>query len=479
MQKSNRMRKLRQSICSILMMLAIGTVSAQTPATELVYPKPQHPSEFGTAVSVYDQYTVAASEFENDVYFNGNTNTYFGTVRLFKNNQFVRRYTHGNGANLGLGKKHSVAIGQHAIVAGVIYRYQNNVQSGGVLLAHRLPNGDYESSFTMTLVHDPIDNYTNLNFGAAVAIDGDWLAIGATGRLNTAGGVYMYQRTRDKIWTKRGWIPTPALQIGDIFGRCVKISGDQMIVTGGSSLYIYKLQNNANWTLVYQYTPPVFGFSDVDITNNHAIGGRDGEPALVFKKTGNDVWSLYQTITGTQRFGLNVAISNQNLVISNDLKIFYYQLQNNFTLIGSMYIPPYNAATGRIDKVRVGADVDIHGDRIIASAVNTNYLTGPNEGAVFTDFFYNGFANPNHLREESFETEAASQFSIYPNPSVSNVSLDCEGVVLKVTATNSEGVNIPVEYSGNTLLVEDFKPGLYFLNVETSTGSYKTKFVKQ
>lgn len=144
-----------------------------------------------------------------------------------------------------------------------------------------------------------------------------------------------------------------------------------------------------------------------------------------------------------------------------------------------MYIPSTNAATGRLDKVRVGSDVDIHNDRIIASAVNTNYLNGPNQGAVFTDFFYNGFANPNHLRKESFETETASQFSIYPNPSVSNVSLDCQGVVLKVTATNSEGVNIPVEYSGNTLLVEDFKPGLYFFNVETSTGSYKTKFVKQ
>jgi hypothetical protein len=473
------MRKLRQSICSILMMLAIGTVSAQTPATELVYPKPQHMQEFGTAVSVYDQYTVAASEYENDVYFNGNTNTYFGTVRLFKNNQFVRRYTYGNGDNLGLGKRHAVAIGQHAIVAGVIYRYQHYVQAGGVLLAHRLSNGDYESSFTLTLVHDPIDNYTNLNFGAAVAIEGDWLAVGATGRLNTAGGVYMFQRTGDKKWSKRGWISTPALQTGDRFGKCIKISGDQMIVTGGSSIYIYKLQNNVTWTLVYQYTSPMFGFSDVDITNNHAVGGRDGEPALVFKKTGNDVWSLSQTITGTQRFGLNVAISNQNLVISNDLKIFYYQLQNNFTLIGSMYIPPYNAATGRIDKVRVGFDVDIHNDRIIASAVNTNYLSGPNQGAVFTDFFYNGFANPNHLREESFETETASQFSIYPNPSVSNVSLDCEGVVLKVTATNSEGVNIPVEFSGNTLLVEDFKAGLYFLNVETSTGSYKTKFVKQ
>jgi len=473
------MRKLRHSICSILMMLSIGTVSAQVSATELVYPKPQHPSEFGTAVSVYDQYTVAASEFENDVYFNGNYNTYFGTIRLFKNNQFVRRYTYGNGENLGLGKRHSVAIGQHAIVAGVIYRYQHYVQAGGVLVAHRLSNGDYESTFSLTLVHDPIDNYAGLNFGAAVAIDGDWLAVGATGRLNAAGGVYMFQRTADKIWSKRGWIPTPLLQAGDRFGKCIKISGDQMIVSGGSSIYIYKLQNNATWSLVYQYTSPLFGFSDVDITNNYAVGGRDGEPALVFKKTGNDVWSLYQTITGTQRFGLNVAISNQNLVISNDYKIFYYQLQNNFTLIGSMYIPATNPATGRIDKQRVGFDVDIHGDRIIASAVNTNYVSGTNHGAVFTDFFYNGFANPNHLREESFETETASQFSVYPNPSVSNVSLDCEGVVLNVTATNSEGVNIPVEYSGNTLLVEDLKPGLYFLNVETSTGSYKTKFVKQ
>jgi hypothetical protein len=81
------MKKLRQTIGSLLMFLAVTTVNAQVPATELVYPKPQDPNTFGMAVAVYDQYTVAASEYENDVYYNGQNNTYHGTVRLFQNNQ--------------------------------------------------------------------------------------------------------------------------------------------------------------------------------------------------------------------------------------------------------------------------------------------------------------------------------------------------------------------------------------------------------
>jgi hypothetical protein len=288
----------------------------------------------------------------------------------------------------------------------------------------------------------------------------------------------MYEKTGYQQWSRRGWIPTYTLSEQDRFGFVVRLSGENMIVAGGNTVYIYRLYDGITWIPVFQYSSPLGRFLKVDITNEYAVATIDTY-ALVFKKTGPYSWTLFQTITGPQRFGLSAAISNQNLIVSNDLKVFYYQLQSNFTLIGSMYIPNSNPATGRLDKVRVGFEVDIHGDRIIASAINTNYTTGLDHGAVFTDFFYNGFANWNHLREGSTEVEVASPFSVYPNPSASNVSFNIEEEILNATATNAEGVTTTVAVDGTTLLVEELTPGLYFLNVETASGRHTAKFVKQ
>jgi hypothetical protein len=478
------MKNIKKSIFSIMMLFAAGTATAQVPATELTYPRPERIDDFGSAVAVYDHYTLASSEFENNTFYNGGAGTYHGTIRLFSNNQYVRTYTYGNGASIGLGTKNNVAIGSQCIAAGAPSYITGGASAGIVIIANKLSNGEYHSTLNYHLLPDANDVVAGLQFGQAVATDGDWIAVGAPGRNNSTGGVCMFQRTGYLQWTRRGWISATGLQEFDSFGKVVKLSGDQLIVTSGTKVHIYKLINGT-WTSVAQLSNAFgYGYSQVDITANHAVAstlGSNGEFIVqVFKKSGTNTWTLNQTLNGPDRFGLNVAISGSNLIISNNFKVFYYQLQGNlFVQIGSIYIPAANTVTKRQDKITVGNAIDIHNDRTIVAAVNSNYEFNPNAGAVFTDFFWNGWANSNNLRSGETEMENASGFSVYPNPSASNISVNSEGEILKATATNVEGEKMTLDFYGKTLVTEGLSTGMYVLNVETTTGSFTTKFVKQ
>ncbi len=467
-----------------MMLFAVGTAVAQVPATELAYPRPERIDDFGSAVAVYDHYTVASSEFENDNYYNGGAGTYHGTIRLFSNNQYVRTYTYGNGASIGLGKKNNVAIGSQCIAAGAPSYVTGGASAGLVIIANKLNNGEYHTTLNYHLLPEANDVVSGLQFGDAVATDGDWIAVGAPGRNNSEGGVCMFQRTGYLQWVRRGWIPVTGLQYADYFGKVVKLSGDQLIVTGGSKVYIYKL-TNGTWTSVAQLSNVSgYGYSQVDITASHAAAstfGSNGEYIVqLFKKSGTNTWALHQTLTGPARFGLNVAISGQGLIISNNERVYYYQLQGSpFNLIGSIYIPQNNLATGRKDKVTVGNSIDIHNERIIVAAVNTNYTFNDNAGAVFTDSFWNGWANSNNLRSAETEMETASVFSVYPNPSATNVSVTAAGEIVKATATSTTGEVINLGFAEKMLLVDGLNTGLYQIKVETTNGSFTTKFVKQ
>lgn len=478
------MLKLKKNIFSIMMLFAVGTATAQVPATELTYPRPDRIDDFGSAVAVYDHLTLASSEFENNTYYNGGAGTYHGTIRLFSNNQYVRTYTYGNGSSIGLGRKNNTALGPQCIAAGVPSYVIGGVSCGAVVIANKLNNGEYHTTLNYQLLPDAIDVVADLQFGNAVATDGDWVAVGAPGKDNSAGGVCMFQRTGYLQWVRRGWIPVTGLQYADYFGKVVKLSGDQLIVTGGTKVYIYKL-TNGTWTNVAQLSNVYgYGYSQIDITANHAVAstlGSNGEPIVqLFKKSGTNTWSLHQTLTGPMRFGLNVAISGQGLIISNNEKVFYYQLQGTpFNLIGSIYIPATNSATGRLDKVTVGNAIDIHNERIIVGAVNSNYSFNPNAGAVFTDSFWNGWANSNNLRSAESEMEITSAFSVYPNPSATNVSVTVAGEIVKATATKTTGEVINLEFAEKALLVDGLIAGLYQIKVETTSGSFTTKFVKQ
>lgn len=103
-------------------------------------------------------------------------------------------------------------------------------------------------------------------FGGHVSLDGDTLAISATGEDGTAdlvtgaGAVYIYTRS-GTTWTEQQILHASDAQIGDSFGSSVSLDGDTLAVgawledggesspaTNAGAVYIYTQIGGANWT---------------------------------------------------------------------------------------------------------------------------------------------------------------------------------------------------------------------------------------
>jgi hypothetical protein len=66
-------------------------------------------------------------------------------------------------------------------------------------------------------------------FGAAISVSGDLALIGAPGE-SGGGAVYMFKRGRDGSWTVDGTLPAQGLVAGDQFGAAIAIDGARIAV---------------------------------------------------------------------------------------------------------------------------------------------------------------------------------------------------------------------------------------------------------
>ena len=98
------------------------------------------------------------------------------------------------------------------------------------------------------------------SFGVAVVIDGGELYIGRSARVvgypypmppSEAGAVFHYRKTADGTWTQAGEIHAEDATVGDTFGRSVAVQGNWMAVgapfqgTGGV-VYLFE-RRNGEW----------------------------------------------------------------------------------------------------------------------------------------------------------------------------------------------------------------------------------------
>lgn len=191
-------------------------------------------------------------------------------------------------------------------------------------------------------------------FGAAVAIDGDFVAIGALGQDryvrkgadNDRGSVYVFRRTDvngTELWKPEGKLVAADAELHDRFGRAIDIDGDTIMVgaygdDNQGSVYVFKRDFDQAtsawiWTEHSKLTTSgpengqAFGIS-VALQGNTAIIGAHGDSsqgpntgaAYVFKHD-NGVWSEYQKLTalcGSARdsFGYRVALDDGVALVS-------------------------------------------------------------------------------------------------------------------------------------------------------------------
>lgn len=100
----------------------------------------------------------------------------------------------------------------------------------------------------------PGDPANWMNFGNAVALDGDVAVVGAStksiGGLNYAGGVYVFRRQAGGAWLEEASLERPQPEIHDNFGTSVAVQGDLLVAgapdfpyssfTGIGAAYVYR-----------------------------------------------------------------------------------------------------------------------------------------------------------------------------------------------------------------------------------------------
>jgi len=222
---------------------------------------------------------------------------------------------------------------------------------------------------------------TAYNFGNAVAIQSDVAVIGS-GNANfenngPLGVVYIFKKDAKNIWVEHQLLAAPDRAQFDKFGQSVAINGDYIIVgasgqrydvNGGDfiaqagAVYIYKNNGNDNWELEQKITASDrefgawFGF-DVAIEDNRIIVGcgrnsydlngqnylhRAGA-AYIFERDDQSVWNQVAKVVAPDRatedrLGYAVSISGDYVAVGAYLEDEDENETNTVNGAGSVYV---------------------------------------------------------------------------------------------------------------------------------------------
>ena len=182
--------------------------------------------EYGWSVSIDGDWAIVGAYKEED----GGTDA--GAAYIYHRNQ-------GGADSWGQVKKlvssdlqaydafgYSVAISGEYAVVGAMNNDGDGINNGGAAYVfQRNQGGENNWGQTARLVSDDVANYDT--FGSSVAIDGDYLAVGATGA-GTAGAAYVFQRSGSAWEQVAKLLPSDGAS-GDGFGLPVAISGDYVV----------------------------------------------------------------------------------------------------------------------------------------------------------------------------------------------------------------------------------------------------------
>jgi hypothetical protein len=149
------------------------------------------------------------------------------------------------------------SVSLHGDSAVVGNRSGAATQSPGVAYVFRTDG----TAWTIEATLAPSDPVARDHFGAAVAIDGDYLVVGAPGATSggrsDVGAAYVFERIGLTWQQQRRLEPSDTHSVND-FGEAVAIRGDYLVVgdpvqhqpvAGTGAAYVYR-RNGTNWTLL-------------------------------------------------------------------------------------------------------------------------------------------------------------------------------------------------------------------------------------
>jgi FG-GAP repeat protein len=288
---------------------------------------------FGVAVNTHNGLLVVGDQ-------NIDT-TPFGDARFYQLED-LGGYTEKTLASPGFGPTQtfgaSVAVMDEVLVVGSL---QNEV------IVYDKLTSDLDPSFELWLSDTRISKSLSFRdqrrrFGKVVALDGSTLVIGEEYRVSSTsdpgrvGSVNITERGSDGLWSGLNEIQAPAPAVKDFFGSAIALDGDYLVVGAlgddefddfSGAAYIYERDGTGSWGLVKKLlasTPLAqagFGKS-VGISGDNIIVGSNGA-AYMFERDLTGEWNEVQKISdpnlpGLSRFGNKVGISGGTAILTSD-----------------------------------------------------------------------------------------------------------------------------------------------------------------
>jgi hypothetical protein len=232
---------------------------------------------------------------------------------------------------------------------------EHNMARGAAYLFHR-ESGQWVQRHKIV----PSDLELDSRFGGAVAIDGEWLAIGAAGFESEA--VYTYKRNGNS-WPQKQRIHTMADQVA--FGSAVKLDKENLFIAAEATYQGNKV--NTGKVFMYERSSDSFferaSFSShllketarmgswIDLEGDYAIAGAhmddpagvNSGSAFIFKKLSSGQWIELKRLVPTTAiahcfFGFNPVIDGDKFLVPSASNSTTFDLQKGFVYIIS---PPF------------------------------------------------------------------------------------------------------------------------------------------
>jgi len=285
--------------------------------------------------------------------------------------------------------------GDFAVVGAYFYN-TDAYGEGKVFIFEKNTSGNWVESDQL-LASDKADRDY---FGKAVAIQGDYLLVGAYGQDDlgsSSGCVYVFEKDSNDDWVEQGKFYGSGTTAGDLFGYDVIFRGDtvlvsaykdDIIVQNEGAVYIFEHDGSGTFTEVQKVTYSLaepdseYGNTSIAMDGNYLAMGSDtydvnvGAVAM-FEKDANGVFQEVQLITppdGNWKdfFGTGIVIQDNILAVgSNDESAHYnsgaiytYERQSDGTWTFTDKIRPTS-----VDHHFFGQNIQFHDDgQLIAGA---------------------------------------------------------------------------------------------------------------
>ncbi|MCC6410260.1 MAG: HYR domain-containing protein [Saprospiraceae bacterium] len=344
---------------------------------------------------------------------------------------------------LAIGSSNNDQTAQNAGAAYIFYKDQVGVDSFGQVAKLLAATGNADD-----------------NMGTSVAIDGDNVAVGATGVdgfFQNSGAAYIFSRNQNgtDAWGQVARMRSQQSKENDNFGTSVGISGGWAIVGASNN----DLQDDNS------------GSAFIFKQNMNGINNSWGQRNILYDFNGTDGENYGSSVAIEGNYAV-VGAKNDNPYGFGSGRVFVYERQpdDNWLLIDQL------ADSGSQISDNLGSDVAISGRSIVAGMPLDDNGTSLDQGAVT---FFEGIC-ADELRQQAYDRNEnlASGVRSYPVPFSDVLNIELEGIVandVQIQVINALGQSVADIHRGavQSDMTLQWRPesniadGIYFLRLRT------------